>query len=438
MTDTANTQNWDTNKHPAGLYVLFFTEMWERFSYYGMRAILIYYMMKQLMFTQENASSIYGYYSGLVYLTPFFGGIIADRWLGQRRSVIIGGLLMAAGQFTLMFQQLFFPGLALLILGNGAFKPNISTQVGNLYPAGDRRRDSAFSIFYVGINVGAFFSPLICGTLGEMYGWKYGFMSAGVGMLVGLAVYMWGQKHLSADNIMKTSVSAEQKASQKLDSSAKSKIVALIVLAIFNIMFWAVYEQQGNTLALWADANTDRHIFGWEMPASWVQSLNPAMIAMLTPMVVGIWAYQGKRKKEPSSIAKMGIGCALLGIAFLVLIPPARSFAANGQPVSIGWIALCITILTVGELYLSPVGLSLVTKLSPAWMVSMMMGVWFLSSAAAGPLTGQLGTLWSKMSKENFFMLMAGLSFAVAIGFFAMLKPLKKAIGHGEKEPVDI
>ncbi len=417
--------------HPKGLYVLFFTEMWERFSYYGMRALLVYYMTKQLMFAQEEASQVYGLYTGFVYFTPFFGGMLADRVIGQRKAVILGGILMAIGQFLLMFESLFYPGLFFLVLGNGAFKPNISTQVGSLYAPGDHRRDRAFSIFYVGINLGALFSPLICGTLGEVYGWKYGFMAAGLGMIAGLVVYLWGQKHLAADQVMKRAAgqAAEKKALSKTD---KSRIWALVVLCIFNIIFWAVYEQQGNTLALWADANTDRHILGWEMPATWVQAFNPAMIFMFTPLIISFWAWQDRRGKEPSSVSKMGLGCVMLGISFIIMFFAARA-NADGTPVSLLWLVANLAVLTVGELYLSPVGLSLVTKLAPVHMVSMLMGMWFLSSFFGNYLSGFIGMFWSKMSKESFFLLLTGLSFMTAAGFFLARKPLKRAIGGDEE-----
>ncbi|MBF0206146.1 MAG: peptide MFS transporter, partial [Oligoflexia bacterium] len=277
--------------HPKGLFILFFTEMWERFSYYGMRAILVYYMMKQLLFTQEKASQIYGIYTGLVYLTPFFGGMLADRVIGQRRAVVLGGILMATGQFLMAFENTFYLALFFLIMGNGAFKPNISTQVGSLYESIDSRRDRAFSIFYVGINLGAFFSPLICGTLGELYGWRYGFGAAGVGMLTGLMFYLWGQRYLAPDRIMEIKrnnaanklskaktdqlgKSNNSDKSEKLTSEEKSGIGAFFVICMLVVVFWGVYEQQGNTLALWADSQTDRHLFGgdWVMPASWFQS----------------------------------------------------------------------------------------------------------------------------------------------------------------------
>jgi proton-dependent oligopeptide transporter, POT family len=416
-----------SQRHPAGLYVLFFTEMWERFSYYGMRSLLVYYMIKHLQFTQERSSEIYGLYTGFVYFTPLFGGMLADRFLGQRRTVILGGMLMAIGHFLMAFESLFFLALIFLILGNGAFKPNISTQVGALYPVGDHRRDRAFSIFYMGINLGAFFSPLVCGTLGEKIGYPWGFGAAGIGMVIGLLVYLWGQKHLAPDLIMREKGSNQRRSSKPMTREDWLKIGAIFVMMALSIVFWSVYEQQGNTMALWADANTDRVILGWEMPASWFQSFNPLMIFILVPVLNMFWGWQDRQGKEPSSIAKMGIGCILLAAAFLVLIPPARELAVNPKA-SLWWLTACAFVLTIGEVYLSPIGLSLVTKIAPARIVSMMMGVWFLSSFFGNYLSGYLGTFWEKMPKENFFLLMFALSFATGLAFFALLKPLQKAI----------
>ncbi|MFA6028591.1 MAG: peptide MFS transporter [Elusimicrobiota bacterium] len=450
------------DKHPFGLYVLFSTEMWERFSYYGMRGLLVYYMTKQLflgdpaatvfgyaplkaalesvfgpMSTQALSSQIYGLYTGLVYFTPFFGGVIADRWLGQRKAVIVGGVLMAIGEFMLMSQALFFPAMLMLILGNGFFKPNISTQVGNLYKPGDHRRDRAFSVFYVGINVGATLSPLIAGTLGETYGFRWGFCAAGVGMILGLCTYLWGQRHLAPDNVMKQAAATEQKAVEPLTPEEWKKIGALIVLCVLNIIFWGTYEQQGNTLALWVDANTDRMIFGWEMPATWYQAFNAAMIVVFTPIILAFWKWQEKRKSEPSSVAKMAIGCILLGVSFLVLIPGSRVVAAGGKA-SLLSLTLCTAILTVGELYLSPIGLSLVTKLAPARMVSMLMGAWFLSSFFGNYMCGFIGGYWEKMSHESFFIMLCALASGAGLCMFALIKPLKRAIGHGHEETVDV
>ncbi len=419
----------ESRRHPPGLYVLFFTEMWERFSYYGMRSLLVYYMITHLQFTQIRSSQIYGLYTGFVYFTPLFGGMLADRLLGQRRTVILGGALMAVGHFLMAVDRLFYPALLFLILGNGAFKPNISTQVGALYPQGDRRRDRAFSIFYMGINLGAFFSPLVCGTLGEKVAYHWGFGAAGIGMVIGLCVYLAGQKHLSPDLIMQGKT-LPPKSPDPLTSEDRLKIGAIFAVMTLSIVFWSVYEQQGNTMALWADANTDRTVLGWEMPASWFQAFNPLMIFALVPVLNVFWRWQGRRNKEPSSIAKMGIGCILLASAFLVLIPPARELSVSPRA-SLWWLAACTFVLTLGEIYLSPIGLSLVTKIAPARVVSMMMGVWFLSSFFGNYLSGYLGTFWGKMPREHFFLLLSGLSFAAGLAFFALIKPLQKATASG-------
>jgi POT family proton-dependent oligopeptide transporter len=423
-------------RHPRGLYFLFFTEMWERFSYYGMKALLVYYMMKHLLFSQEQASHVYGLYTGFVYFTPFFGGLLADRVLGQRRTVIVGAVLMAVGHFLMALESMFFPALLFLILGNGAFKPNISAQVGALYSQGDHRRDRAFSIFYLGINLGAFFSPLVCGTLGEVYGWHYGFGAAGIGMLVGLVIYLTGQKHLAPDFLARRTAESVP-GDEPMSRDDRNKILGLVVLMIFATIFWGVYEQQGNTLALWADVNTDRHILGWEMPASWFQAFNPAMIILLTPAITGFWSWQARRGKEPSSVAKMAIGCMLLGCSFVVMIFAAR-VSAGQQIVSLWWLFFCMLILTIGELFLSPVGLSLVTKLAPARMVSMLMGTWFLSSFAGNYLAGYLGTFWERMPKQSFFAILSLLSMGAGLGMFAVLRPLKRAIGHGQVKEIDV
>jgi proton-dependent oligopeptide transporter, POT family len=414
--------------HPKGLAVLFLTEMWERFSYYGMRALLVYYMIKQLMFTQAEASQIYGLYTGLVYLTPFFGGILADRVIGQRRAVILGAALMAIGHFLMAFQSLFFPALLFLILGNGAFKPNISTQVGNLYAPGDPRRDRAFSIFYVGINLGAFFSPLVCGTLGELYGWHYGFSAAGVGMVAGLLIYLRGQAWLAPDNLM-IRKRAEDRALPTITSQEKGRVWSLVAICLISVAFWAAYEQQGNTIALWADTNTNRYIFGWEFPASWFQALNPAFVFLLTPMITFFWTRQSSKRKEPSAVSKMAIGCFLLASGFVVMVPAAWLYAADSTPVSMLWLVLFTLLGTVGELYLSPVGLSLVTKLSPARMVSMMMGVWFLSAFVGNYAAGFLGIYWELIPKDMFFLMIAAISAAAGLAIALILKPLKRAMG---------
>src|SRR3954454_6867544 len=302
--------------HPRCLAFLFATEMWERFSYYGMRALLVLYMVKYLLQpdragtvagygaiktalevvsgplgVQALASQIYGLYTGLVYLTPIFGGLLADRYLGQRRTVIIGAALMAAGHFMMAFEALFFLALLTLILGNGAFKPNISTQVGGLYAHGDPRRDRAYSIFYVGVNLGAFLAPLVCGTLGEVVGWHYGFGAAGGGMLVGLAVYLSGSRLLPPDERPQTP--SGHPIRQPLDPDERRALAGLLILCLPLSLFWATYEQQGNTIALWAEDRTDRSVnlilWAGEIPTTWFQPVNPLLIFAFTPLIVGLW-----------------------------------------------------------------------------------------------------------------------------------------------------
>jgi POT family proton-dependent oligopeptide transporter len=336
---------------------------------------------------------------------------------------------MAIGHFLMAFQSVFFPALLFLILGNGAFKPNISTQVGSLYPAGDPRRDRAFSIFYVGINLGAFFSPLVCGTLGEVYGWHYGFSAAGVGMVIGLLIYLSGQRWLAPDNLMERELAGET-ALPPITTEEKNRMWGLIAVCFISVAFWAAYEQQGNTLALWADTNTDRLIFGWEFPASWYQSLNPALVFLLTPVITTLWAWQSKKQREPSAVTKMAVGCFLLAAGFLVMVPAAMSYASDGTPVSVLWLFFFTLLVTLGELYLSPVGLSLVTKLSPARIVSMMMGIWFLSSFIGNYGAGYLGHYWEKMPKDAFFLMIAALAFCAGVAILLILKPLKRAMGH--------
>ena len=430
--------------HPRGLSYLFATEMWERFSYYGMRALLVLYMVKFLLDpqragtviglasfrtaletifgplgTQPLASQIYGFYTGLVYLTPIFGGLLADRVLGQRRTVIIGATLMAIGHFMMAFEQLFLFALGFLILGNGAFKPNISTQVGSLYPPGDRRRDRAFSIFYVGINLGAFLAPFVCGTLGEEIGWHYGFAAAGVGMTLGLVIYLLGAPYLPEDALAKRA-----SLQQPLDRAAWQSIIALLLLFAPVSLFWATYEQQGNTIALWADQYTDRHFLGGEIPVTWFQAFNPFMIFAFTPLIVAFWRWQGHR--EHSTVAKLAIGCLLNALAYLVMV--AAAWSAGGGKADWLWLLAYFVVLTVGEIYLSPTSLSLVTKVAPVPLLSMMMGVWLSTSFIGGFLAGYLGSFWSSMGKESFFLMLALLSFAAGVIIILLHRPLRSVL----------
>lgn len=457
--------------HPKGLYFLFFTEMWERFSYYGMRGLLKLYMVNYLFVASRQiyqggeerqpgdpaavigwefirglinsdpttppgvyASVIYGWYTGLVYLTPVLGGFLADRYLGQRKTVYIGGILMAIGHFVMAFENLFFLALAFLIAGNGAFKPNISTQVGNLYAPGDPRRDGAFTIFYMGINLGAFICNLVCGTLAVTMGWHWGFGAAGVGMCIGLVTYWLGQKHLAPDTLSVARAEAkanENAPKQPLTSSEWTAVWALVALCALNVVFWAVYEQQGNTMQTWADERTQWPIlFGWEMPATWFQSFNPFFIFILAPVFDMLWRWQAQRGQEPSSVSKMAIGSIILGLSFIVMVMGTHAIG-DAEKGSWFWPVFCTLLLTVGELYLSPIGLSLVTKVSPVRIVSAMMGMWFLSSFFGNILSGYIGVLYEDktLSPDQFFWLLTALGVATGLAIWAFSKPLKKAMG---------
>jgi POT family proton-dependent oligopeptide transporter len=444
------TRSADLFGHPRGLAYLFATEMWERFSYYGMRALLVLYMVKYLLHPdraqtvvgfatlrgalesvfgpldiQPLSSQIFGLYSGLVYLTPILGGYLADRVLGQRRMVIIGAALMAVGHFLMAFETLFLLALLVLILGNGAFKPNISTQVGSLYAPGDPRRDRAFSIFYVGINLGAFLAPLICGTLGETLGWHYGFGAAGVGMTVGLCIYLYAQRHLPMDRWQARMVTGDER---PLDRAAWRLMGAIVLLALPVIFFWATYEQQGNTIALWADGYTERRIGSFEIPTTWFQAVNPFLIFAFTPLILTLWKRQAERGREPSTVLKMAYGCFGTASAYLILATAA--VWADGGKASVLWLLLYFVVLTIGELYLSPVGLSLVSKLAPARALSMMMGVWLSTSFIGGFLAGYLGSFWSVMDKGRFFLMIAVIAALAGLVILAFVRPLKRMLGE--------
>ena len=440
--------------HPRALTFLFATEMWERFSYYGMKALLVLYMVKYLLLpgradnviglatfrsalewmfgplaVQPFASHIYGFYTGLVYLTPLFGGIIADRLLGQHRTILLGAALMAIGHFMMAFEPLFLFALTMLILGNGAFKPNMSAQVGGLYAPGDRRRDRAYSIFYVGINLGAFLAPLVCGTLGEEVGWHYGFTAAGVGMTIALAVYLYAMPSLPPDELHKAKAAGIER--RPLDRDEWRSVLALLVLFVPTTFFWATYEQQGNTIALWADDYTDRSIdlIVWrgEIPTTWFQAFNPFMIFAFTPFVVALWAWQARRGSEPSTVVKMSLGCFGVAIANLIMVGAAWQ-SAGAPDASWLWLLGYFVVITIGELYLSPIGLSLVSKVSPTRIVSMMMGVWLATSFTGNLIAGWLGSFWSSMDKMMFFLMIAGIATLAGAAILAFDRPLRPVL----------
>lgn len=440
-------QTTSSKGHPKGLYFLFFTEMWERFSYYGMRAIFILFMTKVLLMQDKDASEIYGSYTGLVYLTPLLGGYLCDKFLGNRRSIIIGGALMALGQFLMFISasvginggvSIMWAALTAIIIGNGFFKPNISTMVGQLYPKNDRRIDSAFTIFYMGINLGAFFSPLVCGSFEDF---KWGFFMAGVGMVLSLVSFVMFQKKyliseqgkeiglpvkkLDTNSILLTigsiaiiffMLNFKQMFKSNVDiigyfiygamilmpviiltdksltKVERNRIIVIFILAFFVIFFWGAFEQAGASLTLFADRQTDRHIFGAEMPASYFQSVNPLAVICLAPLFSILWGVLYKRKLEPSSPKKMAIGLALVALGY-VLIAIAVKGLGMSDKVSMWWLFGLYIIHSMGELCLSPIGLSMVSKLAPLRLSSLLMGTWFLANAAANKFAGTLSAL---------------------------------------------
>ena len=497
--------------HPKGLYFLFFTEMWERFSYYGMRAIFILFMTKVLLMKDAEASEIYGSYTGLVYLTPLLGGYLCDKFLGNRRSIVIGGLLMAIGQFFMFFSasvganggvSLMWMGLTAIIIGNGFFKPNISTMVGQLYPANDRRIDSAFTIFYMGINLGAFFSPLVCGSVD----FKWGFFIAGVGMLIGLVAFVLFQKKyliseegkeiglpvkkldaksiamiigsiaiiffmLNFKQMFKSDVDIISYliygamilmpvlilTDKSLTKVEMQRIIVIFILAFFVIFFWGAFEQAGASLTLFADRQTDRNLFGWEMPASYFQSVNPLAVIALAPLFSIIWGCLYVRKLEPSSPKKMAIGLTLVALGYLVIAIAVKGLGMEDK-VSMWWLIGLYIIHTMGELCLSPIGLSMVSKLAPLRLSSLMMGTWFLANAAANKFAGTLSALipptpeagsteplvypsfigFQITNLYEFFMLFIVMTGAAAAILFVLSSWLQKMMHEGHKEGVDL
>ncbi len=455
-TEAAN----DLFGHPRGLTFLFATEMWERFSYYGMRALLVLYMVKLLLLpghadnviglgalrylfesmsgplgVQPFSSHVYGLYTGLVYLTPVFGGMLADRVLGQHRTILLGAAMMAIGHFMMAFEPLFLIALTMLILGNGAFKPNMSAQVGGLYAPGDPRRDRAYSIFYVGINLGAFLAPLVCGTLGEELGWHYGFTAAGVGMTIALAIYLYAMPTLPPDELHKAMAAGIEH--KPLDRNERRGILALIALFVPTTLFWATYEQQGNTIVLWADDYTDRtiNLILWhgEIPITWFQAFNPFLIFVFTPFIIALWAWQARRGREPSTVTKMSIGC--FGVTLANLIMVAAAWQAAGDEASWLWLLAYFVVITLGELYLSPIGLSLVSKVAPARMVSMLMGLWLATSFTGNLIAGWLGSFWSSMDKTTFFLMIAGIALIASAVILAFDRPLRNVISDQAAAP---
>jgi POT family proton-dependent oligopeptide transporter len=432
--------------HPIGLSVLFGTETGERFCFYGMRALLTFYMVDYLftgtrtqdilgygtlnallqsasghaLLPQQLASLIYGLYTSGTYLLGLIGGFAADALLGQRAAVLVGAITMATGEFLLTSPRLFLIGLPVLVLGNGFFKPNIATQVGGLYKPGDARIDRAYAVFYVGVNLGALLAPIIVGRLGHAAAgqpptWHWGFAAAGVGMLVSLFIYLIGQRVLPPD--VRARRLRAQPTGAKFTAADWRAIGALCVVAVFNVFFWACTEQQGNTIALLAQDHTDLMTPLFALKPEDIQAFNPFFIFTMTPVIMTLWRWQAARRSEPSPVIKMAIGCAFTALGFWLLAVPG-GMIDGGAKISWLWLLVALGLLTIGELYLAPVALSLFSKAAPAKAASVMMAVNLLSNAGGNYLAGYLGTYWSVMTIQHFFLMIGAVAAATALGIF--------------------
>jgi len=420
--------------HPRGLSTLFFTEMWERFSYYGMRGFLILYMTKALGFTDAHAGAVYGNYVGSVWLAAIFGGVIADRWLGHYRSVLVGGIIIALGHFTLAFHALplFYAGLSLIVIGTGLLKPNVSTLVGSLYEQGDERRDAGFSIFYMGINLGALLGPLVAGKLAEGVDWHLGFACAGVGMTLGLVQYVLGRGRLQpaierlATRPGPAVTTVATGPAEGFTTEDWKRMTAVVVFFAFASLFWGAYEQAGSTLNLFADRYVHLELLGVKLYASWFVSIQAAFVILLSPFFAWLWMKLGPR--QPSSPAKFALALLFVGLAF-VLLMPAGAIAQGGVKISPLWLVAVYFIEELGELCLSPVGLSVVTKLAPKQVVGLMMGVFFLSNALGNKLAGWSAGFISTTPLPTLFGVTAAVTLGAAVVMFVLIKPVRRLMG---------
>jgi POT family proton-dependent oligopeptide transporter len=419
--------------HPRGLATLFFTETWERFSYYGMRGFLILYMVKALGFTDQHAGAVYGNYVGSVWLAAIFGGIIADRWLGHYKSVLIGGTIIALGHFTLALHALpfFYAGLSLIVVGTGLLKPNVSTLVGSLYAEGDERRDAGFSIFYMGINLGALLGPLVAGKLAEGVDWHLGFACAGVGMTLGLVQYVLGRNRLQPA-IARLAARPEPAAAASgaggdgFTAADWKRMAAVVVFFLFASFFWGAYEQAGSTLNLFADRYVHLELLGVRLYASWFVSIQAAFVIVLSPVFAWLWVRLGPR--QPSSPTKFALALLFVGLAF-VLLMPAGAIAQGGVKISPVWLVGAYFLEELGELCLSPVGLSVVTKLAPRRVVGLLMGVFFLSNALGNKLAGWSAGFISTTPLPTLFGVTAGVTLGAAAVLFVLIKPVQRLMG---------
>ena len=431
--------------HPKGLYILFFTEMWERFSYYGMRAILTLYMITSV--TKDNpglgwedafALSIYGWYTMAVYVMSVPGGIIADRWLGQKKTVLLGGILLVFGHSILAIDAIwaFAAGLTLIVLGVGGLKPNISTMVGGLYREGDPRRDHGFTVFYIGINLGAFLASLIVGGIGEIYGWHYGFGLAGIGMLLGVSVFLYGQKYLKGvGDPPKQRMEAKVDIKKPLTKIEKDRMVVLFLSFIIIIVFWASFEQAGGLMNIYTNSKVDRILFGWQIPTSWFQSLNPFFIMVFGTIIATFWLKRQRSNKEASTLFKMAIGTMIMGTGFLMMSGASLQTTSAGQA-GMYWIIAAYLLHTIGELCASPTALSFITKLAPVKYGSLMMGSYFAATGLGNKVAGLLGESASHAGELQVFTGIFIFTAVFGILLLIFLKKLK-ALTHGAEDLIE-
>ncbi|MCH1453390.1 MAG: peptide MFS transporter [Flavobacteriaceae bacterium] len=429
--------------HPVGLFVLFFTELWERFSYYGMRALFTIFLVAETTdknpgfgWTNEEAIWLYGWYTMLVYVAAIPGGWVADNLLGQKKTVMLGGLLLCLGHGILAFDSevSFYIGCAFIILGVGGLKPNISSMVGGLYPKGDERRDLGFYIFYLGINLGAFFAPLLCGWVGETYNWHYGFGLAAIGMAIGQITYYYGQPYLEGVGDLAFSNSEEKKQlkEKKLTPIEKDRVKVLLISFLMIIIFWGAFEQAGGLMNLYAKQKTDRMLMGFEIPASWFQSLNAFFIVTLAVVVGGIWMRIKAKGKEASSIFKIAVGILVMGFGFMFMRFAASEYELMGHS-SMYWLVLAYLFHTLGELCASPVSLSYITKLAPVKYASLIMGVFWAATGLGNKLAATIGENAGAAGEKATFTGIFVFCTLFALLIMAILKPLKR-LAHGAED----
>ena len=411
---------------PRGLTILFLTNMWEQFSYYGMRALLVYYMTKQLLLGQGTASFVYGAYTACAYFTPILGGMVADRLLGKRRAVILGASIMAAGHFMMTFAGLFYPALVTIAIGNGLFLPSLPSQIDHLYAPGDPRRSWAYNLYYLGVNVGGFLAPLACGSIGEIYGWHYGFGLAGIGMLAGLVIYLSGQRYLpdmpAATGKAKAGKLATERAVRRID---RRTVLLLLGVALSVTVFRSAYEQVGNTVALWIDASVDRSAGGLQVPMTWFQSLNSLFVIAFTQPLLAAWRHRAGKGREQRLARRMAYGALIVACSYLLLALLAFSHGARlvGWP----WLVLFFAILTLGELFILPTGLGVFARLAPPGFGATTVAAWFLTIFSGSLSAGLIGVLWSRTGHASFFVLLTVLAAVAALLLWLLDPALRRA-----------